>query len=355
VGVVGGAGYAGGELCRLLLGHPAVETVLPTSRGDEPFARVHPNLAASGLQFVPVEAVEEAAADLDAVFLATPAGEAMRRAPALLDAGVRVIDLSADFRFRDPGVYARVYGRDHTAPELLDAAACGITELYRDQVRGARLVANPGCYVITAVLGLAPLLRDGLVAPDAELHVHAVNGTTGAGTTPRTELQHAEAGTTMLAYSLEGHRHGPEMEARLHELSGDEHRVVLSTAHGPFARGIHVQAHVPLAVDADRDTLLERYVDAYGDGHDREHFVVVSGLPKRGGLNAKDYAAYPRVADVAGANFCHVGVDVDRDRGVAKVVAVSDNLVKGAAGSAIQNLNAALGLPETAGLEQYAL
>lgn len=359
VAVVGGTGYAGGEMCRLLLGHPAVREIVPTSRAKDPLERVHPNLLGSGLEFRPVEEVEAAAGSFDVVFLCTPSGGAMRLAPGLLAAGTRVVDLSADFRFPDPDRYRQAYGADHTAPDLLGEAVYGVTEFHREEIRAARLVANPGCYVITALLGLVPLVESGLARPDAALHVAAVNGTTGAGVKPRTEILHAEVFGSMLPYSLQGHRHAPELEDRLAPAAGGPVTVDLSTAHGNFARGIYVQASVPvrpeLRTQVTRDGLLDRYRARYGDGGDGEFFVRVNTQPSAGGLTDKDYGRYPGLAGVVGSNFCHIGLDYDATRGIAKVVAVSDNLVKGAAGSAIQNMNVMLGLDETAGLRGYGL
>lgn len=359
VAVLGGTGYAGGEMCRLLLGHPAVAEIRPTSRGDDPFERVHPNLLGSGLRFQDPDEIVTAAGDLDVVFLCTPSGEAMRLAPGLLKAGARVIDLSADFRFADPRAYQAAYGAEHTAPELLPEAVYGVTEFHRDLLPTARLVANPGCYVITALLGLQPLLSSGLADLGAPLHISAVNGTTGAGVKPRTELLHAEADGSMLPYSLQGHRHAHELEDRLAHPAGERVTVDLNTAHGPFARGIHIQASVrireELRTEVSRELLLDRYTDRYGTGADGEFFVRVNTEPQRGGLTDKDYRRYPGVVGVAGSNFCHIGLDYDSRRGIAKVVSVTDNLVKGAAGSAVQNMNVMFGLDETTGLRGYGL
>ncbi len=357
--MVGATGHTGGEMCRLLLGHPSVAEILPVSRSETAFERVHPNLLGCGLEFASPDALEQAAAGLDVVFLCTPAGEAMRLAPRLLAAGARVVDLSPDFRFADAALYSRTYGIEHTAPALLAEAAYGATELNRKRIAEARLVANPGCYVLTALLGLAPLLRSGLADVTRPLHLSAVNGTTGAGSSPRTEVMHAEVFASMLSYSLQGHRHVPEMEEQLTALAGHPVQVDLTTAHGNFARGIHLQAGVPLRPEhADRvgrSELLRIYRDHYGPGASGEFFVRLNEQPAEGGPTAKDYRRYPGPADVAGSNFCHLGLDCDTRRGVAKVVAVTDNLVKGAAGSAIQNMNVMCGLDETAGLRGYGL
>ncbi len=361
VGVVGASGYAGGELCRLLLGHPDVARLVPASRGDAELEleRVHPNLRGCGLTLRPVERLLAEAGELDLVFLSAPAGEAMQLAPALLERGVRVVDLSADFRFADAAAYERTYGRPHASPGLLAEAVQGVTELNRERIGSARLVANPGCYVIGILLALAPLVAARMVDLGAPLHVNALNGSTGAGRTPRGAVMHAEMFGSVLPYSMEGHRHGPEIEARLEELGAAGARVSLATAHGSFARGIYVNAALPLVAPAgegfDRAALIDLYAAYYGSGHEGEHFVLVNDREASGDLNAKDYEIYPTVAGVTGSNFCHIGLDRDRRTGMAKVMAAIDNLGKGAAGSAVQNMNVMLGLEETAGIGQYGI
>ena len=360
VGVLGGTGYAGGELCRLLLNHPFVGSVHPSSRTDAPFERVHRNLAGSGLAFVSPDALVDGDVDLDVVFFATPTGEAMAAAGAFLDRGTRVVDLSADFRFPDPAAFATAHGRPHAAPDLLDRAVTnGITEHNRHEVRGAALVANPGCYVVTAALGLAPLLASGLADTARTVHVAAVNGTTGAGSTPRRPILHAEADGAMLAYDLAGHRHADELVLRLAEAGAGVVDVDLGTSHGSFPRGIHVQASVAIAPEhrdtLTRDDVLALYRDHYGAGHAGEFFVLVNDHPALLARGTKEYDLFPTVRAVQGSNFCHVGLDVDRRAGRVRVVAVTDNLVKGAAGSAIQNMNVMLGHDETAGLRGYGL
>lgn len=349
--VIGAGGHSGGELCRLLLGHPDVDRISPTSRGSADFERVHSNLAGSGLRFTSPDRL----GDVDVAFLCTPPGEALRCAAALLDRGARVIDLSPDFRFPDPDVYELVYGQPHTKRGLLATAACGIPELHRPAIAAARLIANPGCYVITAALALAPLLERGAVDLSDPLHLHSINGTSGAGSRPRPELLHASVAGSMLPYSLDGHRHGPELEVRLGEVSGVEVAVSLTTAHGDFARGIHFQASIPLVLDLNRDEMLEIYRERYGSGHDGEHFVLLNDHARTAAGIEKEYDIYPRLRDVVGSNFCRIGVDRDRRSMMARVVGVTDNLGKGAAGAALQNMNVMLGLDETSGLRSYAL
>jgi len=359
VGVIGATGYTGGELCRLLLGHPQVGDILPTARSGDLIERVHPNLLGSGLAFLPVDDLKQRVGDLDAVFVCMPSGEAMRLAPWFLGRGVRVIDLGADFRFGDPYTYSDVYGIAHAAPHLLSEAAYGITELYREDIAKAHLVANPGCYVITAVLAMAPVLRAGWADLDALVHINAVNGTTGAGSKPVRPIMHAQALGSMLPYSLEGHRHGPELEACLAEQARRDLSVDFNTAHGNFARGIHAQVNLTVHPDhrhdMSRDKLLSLLKGFYGAGSDGEFFVRVVDGAKSGERNAKEYEVYPRLSGVIGSNFCHLGADYDSHRGIVKLLAVTDNLIKGAAGSAIQNMNVMLGLKETTALTAYGL
>jgi N-acetyl-gamma-glutamylphosphate reductase len=213
--------------------------------------------------------------------------------------------------------------------------------------------------VIAATLALAPIVRAGVADLAQLIHVSATNGTTGAGNSARKEIMHAEAFGSTLPYSMEGHRHGPELETRLAELAAAPVAVDLSTAHGNFARGIYLHATIVAAQSArpelDRDALLEIYLAAYGRGHQREHFVMVDDLARQGGLNAKEYDLYPLVGSVVGSNFCHVGVDFDERRGLIKAMAAIDNLMKGAAGSAVQNMNVMLGLDERSGLRAYGI
>lgn len=365
VAVVGASGHTGGEACRLLLGHPGVETILPTARRDEPFERVHRNLLGCGLMFADLDDVVAAATrgEVDVALLCLPSGRAMRLAPDLLATRSRVIDLGPDFRFGDAATYEAMYGRPHESPELLGEAVYGVTELARDRLPAARLVANPGCYVITAILALAPLIDPGGAARsgvdvDARIRISAVNGTTGAGSEPRREVMHPEVVGTMLPYSLNGHRHAGEMEEHLGALAGRPAEVELNCAHADFARGIYLQATLDVATAAalpEQQALVALYEERYGPGSRGERFVRVNDAPRSGQRNAKDYLAYPSIRAVVGSNHCHVGVDVDPRLRLVKATATVDNLVKGAAGSAIQNMNVMCGLPEHTGLEAYAL
>ncbi|PNL17684.1 N-acetyl-gamma-glutamyl-phosphate reductase [Micrococcus sp. FDAARGOS_333] len=351
VGVVGATGAAGGEACRLLLRHPNVGRVVPFARAEGELSAFHPRLT-EPLPLVPVDTLTERE-DMDAVLLCTPTGEAMQVSEELVKAGTLVVDLSADHRFNDPDDLQRWHGVRHPSPQSLSSACYGLTELARDEIASARLIANPGCFAITAELALMPLAQAGLLPGRSRATVFAVNGMTGAGSTPRRETAAAEASATLLAYGLDGHRHAPEIEQALRRWGGSDPVVDLSTAHADFRRGIHLTASIEVAGDVlpSREDLLDLFCAAYGEGHDGERFVQVIRRGRQGGLNHKDYSLYPQVSNVAGTNNCQIGVDVDLRTRTIKVVAVSDNLGKGAAGGAVQNLNVALGLPESAGLE----
>ncbi|MBL7147255.1 MAG: N-acetyl-gamma-glutamyl-phosphate reductase [Nanoarchaeota archaeon] len=356
VGIIGGTGYSGGELCRLLLNHNHIKSILPTSREDEDFERIHQNLLGSGLNFTNVQDLEKK--DLDVVFFCTPSGEAMKSAPKFLEKGVKVIDVSADFRFKDPELYKEVYGEKHKCPELLEEAAYGITELNREEIKNARLVANPGCYVITAVLGLYPLVKKDMVHLE-NIVISAHNGTTGAGNKPKRSIMHAEAASSILPYSIVNHRHSEEIEDQLENVSQQKAIVKLTPGHLPIERGIYAEINVLIKEEfrkgLTRDKLLKLYKECYGRGADGEFFVRINDFKKTKKGNSKEYDIYPFVANVSGSNFCHIGLDYDKKRGYASIIAVTDNIVKGAAGSAIQNMNVMFGFDEKEGLTNYGL
>jgi N-acetyl-gamma-glutamyl-phosphate reductase len=348
VGVVGATGYAGAELCRLLLEHPHVGQIRAASRSGADIERTNPALDGSGLRSLRVEELLEHRDELDVAFLCTPTGEAMRLAPALLDAGVRVVDLSADFRFATARSFEAAHGKPHAAPDLLPRAVYGFTEVLRDRIRDADLIANPGCYALTALLALTPLHAAGLVDTAQRVAVFAVNGTSGAGIEARRPLSVTELSGALLPYDLDGHRHAPEIHEAITRIVGSSPDIDLATAHGDFPRGIHLQASAVLRDGATRDDVLE-CLDAFYRERDAA-FVHVNRRPHDAVRNAKQYDIHPNLRHVVGTNRCFLGADVDRASGVVRLVGVTDNLVKGAAGSAIQNMNVSLRLPEQAGL-----
>ncbi|HEY6066789.1 MAG TPA: N-acetyl-gamma-glutamyl-phosphate reductase [Thermoanaerobaculia bacterium] len=331
--VAGASGYAGGEVVRWLASHPRVKLAHLTAFREQgrPIADVFPNLRGFAGQTLNGASWQEMAADSDVVFLALPHGAAVEAAPALLERGARVIDLGADFRLKDPAAYARWYGAEHGAADLLDSAVYGLPEQNRECVRSARLVANPGCYPTAAALALLPLLKEGLAS--GPVIVDAKSGVSGAGRNPSAATHFSEVNENVKPYKLGVHRHGPEMEQTF-ALAGAAVPVYFAPHLTPMTRGILATCYVPLAADLSEEDALALYRDAYRD----EPFVRV--------LETE----LPQTKATLGSNFCDVAVRVDPERRLAVAVSAIDNLVKGAAGQAIQNMNLMFGYPETEGL-----
>jgi N-acetyl-gamma-glutamyl-phosphate reductase len=335
VAVIGASGYTGVELLRLLAGHPQVTVSCVTSRqqAGQALAEVFPSLA--GVYDLTFEALEPAAlaGRADLVFTAVPHQAAMAMVPELLAAGCKVVDLSADYRLRDAAVYAEWY-EAHQTPELLAEAVYGLPELYREQVRPARLVANPGCYPTSIALALTPLLRGGLVDP-ATLIVDSKSGTSGAGRGAKVDSLYCEVNEGFKAYGLPRHRHTPEIEQTLSDVAGRQVTISFTPHLLPVNRGILSTCYASLAADLSLAQLLACYREQYAG----EPFVRV--LPE---------GRLPNISQVRGSNFCDIGLAVDpRTRRVIAIAAI-DNLVKGAAGQALQNMNLMLGLEEGLGL-----
>lgn len=337
VGVVGATGYGGVESVRLLLRHPHAQITYITSetyhgqRLDEviPAFRGCTDLKCESFS------VDEAERRCDVVFLArTDAGWSMEVAPALLKRGVSVVDFSADFRLRDPSVYAKWYKREHTALDLLDQAAYGIPELWRETIRSAKLVANPGCYPTSVLLGLAPLLKAGLVG---DVAVSSASGVSGAGRSKITLDYHfPEVNESIRPYGVQGHRHRPEIEQGMRLLTGREFHITFVPHLVPMTRGILSTAFVSLTRPVEQDELECLYQTTYSG----ERFVQV--------LTA---GALPDTGSVLSSNKCHVAAVADVHTGRAVVMSAIDNLVKGMAGQAVQNMNLMMGLPEQSGLD----
>lgn len=337
VGIVGGTGYTGVELLRLLARHPEVQIASITSRGDAgtDVTQMFPNLRGRlRLRFE-----DPATANLkscDVVFFATPNGVAMEQAPPLLDAGVRVIDLAADYRISDVADWSRWYGMQHASPEWVGKAVYGLPEMNRAAIRNARLVANPGCYPTAVQLGFMPLLEQGLVELD-HLVADAKSGVSGAGRKAEVATLFAEASDNFKAYAVPGHRHLPEIRQGLSAMAGEPVGLTFVPHLTPMIRGIHATLYARIRSEADLQTLfVERYRD--------EPFVDV--LPA---------GSHPDTRSVRAANTCRIAVHRPQDGEVVVVLAVIDNLVKGAAGQAVQNLNIMFGLRETEGLQQIAV
>lgn len=346
VAVVGVTGYTGAELVRLIAGHPELELthVVGRSEAGKPLAAVYPHLATTRYGALTVQAfdADAVAAAADVAFLGLPHGAAATHAAELVERGMRVIDLSADFRLKSDEDFRAFYG-EHRAPALQKSAVYGMPELHRAELRGARLVAAPGCYVTATVLGAAPLLAQGLVDERAGILADAKSGVSGAGRTPAVGSLFAEAGEGLSAYKVDAHRHRPEIEQELAHVAGKPVRLTFVPHLAPMTRGILATIYADpseRARDLDTAGLVER-IAAHYEG---EPFVRV--LPA---------GQLPSTTMVRGSNYCLIGAAVDRRAGRLIVVSTIDNLVKGASGQAVQALNVVLGLPETTGLAQAPL
>jgi N-acetyl-gamma-glutamyl-phosphate reductase len=334
VGVLGASGYTGGELVRLLLGHPGVELTFlgGRERAGRPLAEAHPHLGATSLGGSPIRPIEEVG-ELDVAFLALPHGQSAGVAPSLLEAGTRVIDLGGDFRL-PAAAYAEWYGFEHPAPAWLGKAVYGLPERFRDRIRSAHLVANPGCFPTPVVLGLAPLLEAGLVDPTTIL-VDGKTGVSGAGRAGGEAASHAATEESVRPYRFPRHQHTPEMELALEEATGVVTRISFVPHLVPAVRGVLVTCAGGASADATTESLVETLAGAYA----REPFVRV--------LEPGEMADTKRVR---GSNVVELQAAADPRTRTAIVVGALDNLVKGAAGQAIQNLNVMIGADETVGL-----
>lgn len=337
-GIIGGTGYTGVELLRILARHPGVELAMVTSRSEAgtAVADMFPNLRKHvNLRFSVPDL--EVLAKCDVVFFATPNGTAMGMTSQLLQARVRVIDLAADFRLRNVAEWQQWYGMQHECPELLSEAIYGLPELNRELIRGARLVANPGCYPTAVLLGFLPLVKQGLVDA-SRLIADAKSGVSGAGRKAQMSGLLAEASESFKAYGVAGHRHLPEISQGLCEMTGSPVQLTFVPHLVPMIRGIHATLYAELR-HAEVD-LQRLYEECYAD----EPFVDV--LPS---------GSYPETRSVKGANMCRIAVHRPQNGARVVVLSVIDNLVKGAAGQAVQNMNLMFGLEETAGLDSIAL
>jgi N-acetyl-gamma-glutamyl-phosphate reductase len=338
IGIVGGTGYTGVELLRLLAHHPRANLQTITSRADAGTAvsALFPNLRRS-VDLAFADPKEAPLKQCDVVFFATPNGVCMQQARELLDAGVRVIDLAADFRIKDIPTWEKWYGMKHACPELVAQAVYGLPEVAREEIRNSRLVANPGCYPTSVQLGFLPLLREGIVDPDS-LIADAKSGVSGAGRKAEVHTLFSEASDNFKAYGVPGHRHLPEIAQQLSRMAGREIAPIFVPHLTPMIRGIHATLYARLTKRAaDLQALFEQYYAS-------EPFVDVQPA-----------GTHPDTRSVRGANMCRLAVHRPPGRDTVVVLSVIDNLVKGAAGQAVQNMNIMFDLPETTGLESLAL
>lgn len=341
VGIVGGTGYTGVELLRLLAIHPDVELTAITSRGEAgmPVADMFPSLRG----YVDLAFADPATANLnacDVVFFATPHGVAMSQAQALLASNVKVIDLAADFRLQDTAVFEKWYKMPHSCPDILTNAVYGIPELNREQIKSAQVIGNPGCYPTTVLLGLAPLLEQGLIDLSAPIIADSKSGVSGAGRKAEVATLFAESSDTMKAYGVAGHRHHPEIHAQLTQLAGTDLQFIFVPHLIPMIRGMLSTIYVKLTGQAKTIDLQALYEQRYQ--HERFVDVMPAG-------------SLPETRSVRGSNQIRIALHSQADTDYLTLIVVQDNLVKGAAGQAIQNMNIMFGLPEAAGLQVVPL
>lgn len=340
VAIVGASGYTGLELLRILYGHPEVAVTCVTSEqsAGKRISDLFPSLRGRSDQLLenlePVRVADKA----DFVFTALPHKAAMEVVPTFLKLGKRVVDLSADYRLHDPKEYAAWY-EPHMNPELLAKAVYGLPEVRRAKIRGAKLVANPGCYPTSIILGLAPLLKKRLIDPTTVI-ADAKSGVSGAGRGAKVESLYCEVNEGFKAYGIASHRHTPEIEQELSLLAGGKLTISFTPHLVPMDRGILSTIYARLTGAASTADLISLYAEHYRG----EPFVRV--LPE---------GSFPSTAFVRGANFCDIGLVADSRTGRVVVVSAIDNLVKGAAGQAVQNMNLMCGFPESMGLEGLAL
>ena len=339
VGIINVTGYAGVELARILCQHPEVQLTSVTGRSatGQSLDDFFPHLKSAGLT------IEARLGEVDLAFSAMPHKESAQEIMPLIEKGLKVVDISADFRLKNPDDYTQWYGFTHPAPELLAEAVYGLPELYRPQVKAAQLVANPGCYPTGAILALAPAVKEGLIAPD--IIIDSKSGISGAGRSLNLTTHYAEANEDTAAYALGGHRHLPEITQELELLGPDSSLAITFIPHlVPMTRGILTTAYAPLVAGkiADGKKGEEELLNLYRNFYKDEPFIKV-------------VAASPHTKHTWGSNYCLIHPTIDHRTGRLIAISAIDNLVKGAAGQAVQDMNLMLGLPETTGLESLAV
>jgi N-acetyl-gamma-glutamyl-phosphate reductase len=340
VGIVGATGYTGVELLRLLLHHPQVEVTALTSQkyAGVPIDQVFPSLM-KGLDLKCEElSVEQISKKTEFVFTAVPHKTAMEIVPSFYRVGKKVVDLSADFRFTDAATYEKWYQK-HTAVDLLSESVYGLPELHREKIRNAKIVGNPGCYPTGALIGFIPLVKKGLISLEG-IVIDSKSGVTGAGRDVVLESLFCEVNEGVKAYKIFAHRHTPEIDQELSLLARKEIRVTFAPHLIPMDRGILSTLYVRLTKKMKTEELL----DVFHDFYQAEPFVRIYSKEK-----------FPNTKNVRGSNYCDIGVKVNESDGRAVIVTAIDNLVKGASGEAVQNMNIMLGYPETMGLDIHPL
>ena len=340
VGIVGGTGYTGVELLRLLAGHPNISVELITSRSESgvKVADMFPNLRGFydlAFQEPDISLFKQC----DLIFFATPNGVAMKQVHALLDAGVKIIDLAADFRIKDISIWEKWYSMPHASPHIVEKAIYGLPEINRNLIKNADIVANPGCYATAVQLGLIPLVENQMIDV-SHIIANAVSGVSGAGRAANVATLLCEATESFKAYAAHGHRHLPEIKQQLENIANTQIGLTFVPHLVPMSRGIHASIYAIEKQSYDIQTIQDIFENRYQD----EPFVDVLPL-----------GSHPETRTVKGANICRIAVQKPQDGDVILILSVVDNLVKGAAGQAIQNMNIMLGLEESLGLSAVPL
>jgi len=344
VGVLGGTGYMGGEVIRVLLNHPKVEIVWATSRKKGKIEDYHPNLYGSGIKLIHPDDISKC----DVVFMALPISASLAMAPVLLELGCRVIDLGAAFRFKSQSLWESIYEQKHNQWPLAEEAIYGMSELYLDEIKQARLIANPGCFSSAAILGLSPLIKEQLVETSS-LVVNGLSGSAGMGAELSRAAHHPEIGNNLVPYNVVDHRHSYEMEQELSKLVDDAVQVHFTPVYVPITRGILNICHAFNHNDISREIVIDLYQDYYQD----HPFVRIFDTTKDQDAPWQ-YKPYPWVSTVSGTNNCFIGIDVDEKRNRIVVLSVLDNLGKGGAQVGIENMNLMFDIESKTGLHQIA-
>ena len=338
-GIINVTGYAGVELARILSAHPEVEIVSVTGRSSagQLLSHVFPHLDTFDMKIS-----EEIQENVDIVFSALPHGVSAKTLKPFIDSGIKVVDISADFRIKDPLVYQEWYGQTHSAVSCLEKSVYGLPEMHRDEIANAQLIANPGCYPTSAILALAPAVKEGLI--ESDIIIDSKSGVSGAGRSLGLDYHFSETNNNMKAYSVDGHRHLPEITQELSMFGNSKVNVTFLTHLVPLTRGILSSCYAALneGMLSDIHSAKREVVDVYREFYKGEAFVHVVNEP-------------PQTKQTWGSNMCYIYPTVDVRTGKLIVVSCLDNLVKGAAGQAIQNMNVMCNMPEVQGLESLAV
>lgn len=345
VGVFGASGYMGGEAIRILNEHTEVKIAWATSRSGKPIEHFHKNLYGLGINLIQPDKVTPC----DVIFVALPTGQAMGMAKDWLSEGTKIIDLGADFRLKNKEDWERIYEKQHICWEVVQESVYGVPELYREQIKKARVIANPGCYSFASILGLAPLIKEDIIDTE-KIVVDGLSGTVGAGAEPNVAIHHPEIGNNLVPYNVVDHRHTYEIEQELSSIAKSQVVINFTATYVPITRGILVICHCFPKKQTNRDQLLDLYREFYKG----EYFIEIIDIPKQENVSWQ-YVPYPWVSAVSGTNFCHIGLDVDEKRNRIVVFSVLDSIGKGGAHVAVENMNLMFGLDETTGLRRLGL